>query len=218
MEGVKEKEKIDLKSPKLYINRELSWLEFNRRVLEEAQDETNPLLERLKFIAIFFTNLDEFFMIRVAGLKKMVAAGINRPSFDGLTPKEQLKKISKKTRELLRETEKTYRELVGLLKKEGIYIYSYEELPKRLKKKADKYFRECVFPVLTPLAVDLTHPFPHLPSLSFNIIVEIMGEELRFGLVPIPKVLPRFVELEEGVFLYLEDLILNHLSFSWSRR
>ncbi|MEO2082663.1 MAG: polyphosphate kinase 1, partial [Desulfurobacteriaceae bacterium] len=205
------KKRLNLSAPELYINRELSWLEFNRRVLEEAQDETNPLLERLKFIAIFFTNLDEFFMIRVAGLKKMVAAGINRPSFDGLTPKEQLKRISRKTRELLRETESTYRKLISLLMEEGIHVYSYSKLPSRLKKKADSYFKEFVFPVLTPLAVDLTHPFPHLPSLSFNIIVEMIGSELRFGLVPIPKVLPRFVELEEGKFVYLEDLIVNHL-------
>ena len=203
---------VNLKDPKLYINRELSWLEFNRRVLEEAEDETNPLLERLKFIAIFFTNLDEFFMIRVAGLKKQVAAGVNRPSFDGLTPKEQLKRISKKTRELLRTTEKDYKNLIKLLKEEGIKLYTYRELPKKLKKKADKYFKELVFPVLTPLAVDLTHPFPHLPSLSFNIIVEMLSEELRFGLVPVPKVLPRFVKLEENSYIYLEELILEHLS------
>ncbi|WP_457677647.1 polyphosphate kinase 1 [Thermovibrio sp.] len=206
MESVKE-----LSNPKLYINRELSWLEFNRRVLEEAQDETNPLLERVKFLAIFFTNLDEFFMIRVAGLKKMLSAGINTPSFDGLTPKEQLKRIGKKTRELLNETEKSYRELLKLLKEEGIHVYKYNELPKRLKKKADRYFEEFIFPVLTPLAVDLTHPFPHLPSLSFNIIVEMVEKELRFGLVPIPKVLPRFVELEENRFVYLEEIIVNHL-------
>ena len=203
---------VNLKDPKLYINRELSWLEFNRRVLEEAEDETNPLLERLKFIAIFFTNLDEFFMIRVAGLKKQIAAGVNRPSFDGLTPKEQLKRISKKTRELLRTTEKDYKNLIKLLKEEGIKLYTYRELPKKLKKKADKYFKELVFPVLTPLAVDLTHPFPHLPSLSFNIIVEMLSEELRFGLVPVPKVLPRFVKLEENSYIYLEELILEHLS------
>ena len=202
---------VNLKDPKLYINRELSWLEFNRRVLEEAEDETNPLLERLKFIAIFFTNLDEFFMIRVAGLKKQVAAGVNRPSFDGLTPKEQLKRISKKTRELLKTTERDYKNLVKLLKEEGIKLYTYRELPKKLKRKADKYFKELVFPVLTPLAVDLTHPFPHLPSLSFNIIVEMLSEELRFGLVPVPKVLPRFVKLEENTYIYLEELILEHL-------
>ncbi len=197
--------------PKLFINRELSWLEFNRRVLEESEDESNPILERLKFIAIFFTNLDEFFMIRVAGLKKQVEAGINKPSFDGLTPREQLKKISRKTRELLRQTEKDYNTLLGLLKSEGIRIYKYRELPKRLKKKADSYFEEFVFPILTPLAVDLTHPFPHLPSLSFNIIVEMLSRELRFGIIPVPKVLPRFVKLEEGSYVYLEDLIINNV-------
>ncbi len=197
--------------PKLFINRELSWLEFNRRVLEESEDESNPILERLKFIAIFFTNLDEFFMIRVAGLKKQVEAGINKPSFDGLTPREQLKKISRKTRELLRQTEKDYNTLLGLLKSEGIRIYKYRELPKRLKKKADSYFEEFVFPILTPLAVDLTHPFPHLPSLSFNIIVEMLSRELRFGIIPVPKVLPRFVKLEEESYVYLEDLIINNV-------
>jgi polyphosphate kinase len=197
--------------PKLFINRELSWLEFNRRVLEESEDESNPILERLKFIAIFFTNLDEFFMIRVAGLKKQVEAGINKPSFDGLTPREQLKKISRKTRELLRQTEKDYNTLLGLLKSEGIRIYKYRELPKRLKRKADSYFEEFVFPILTPLAVDLTHPFPHLPSLSFNIIVEMLSRELRFGIIPVPKVLPRFVKLEEGSYVYLEDLIINNV-------
>ncbi len=197
--------------PKLFINRELSWLEFNRRVLEESEDESNPLLERLKFIAIFFTNLDEFFMIRVAGLKKQVEAGINKPSFDGLTPREQLKKISRKTRELLRQTEKDYNTLLGLLKSEGIRIYKYRELPKRLKRKSDSYFEEFVFPILTPLAVDLTHPFPHLPSLSFNIIVEMLSRELRFGIIPVPKVLPRFVKLEEGSYVYLEDLIINNV-------
>ncbi len=197
--------------PKLFINRELSWLEFNRRVLEESEDELNPLLERLKFVAIFFTNLDEFFMIRVAGLKKQVEAGINRPSFDGLTPKEQLKKISRKTRELLKQAEGDYSTLVKLLKEKGIKLFKYRELPQKLKKKADRYFEEFVFPVLTPLAVDLTHPFPHLPSLSFNIIVEMLSEELRFGIIPIPKVLPRFVRLDEGVYVYLEELIVNHV-------
>ena len=215
MEPVKEKKEINLNSPELYINRELSWLEFNRRVLEEAEDLNNPLLERLKFIAIFFTNLDEFFMIRVAGLKKMVSANINRPSFDGLTPKEQLRKITQKTKQLLKEMEAQYRKLTYELKTEKIYIHKYSDLPKTLKKRADKYFEEFVYPVLTPLAVDLTHPFPHLPSLSFNIIVEIISEELKFGLIPIPKVLPRFVKLEEkdgeDHYLFLEDLIVHHI-------
>jgi polyphosphate kinase len=215
MESVKEKKEISLDNPKLYINRELSWLEFNRRVLEEAEDLNNPLLERLKFIAIFFTNLDEFFMIRVAGLKKMVSANINRPSFDGLTPKEQLRKITQKTKQLLKEMEAQYRKLTYELKTEKIYIHKYSDLPKTLKKRADKYFEEFVYPVLTPLAVDLTHPFPHLPSLSFNIIVEIISEELKFGLIPIPKVLPRFVKLKEQEreehYLYLEDLIIHHI-------
>ncbi len=215
MESVKEKREINLDNPKLYINRELSWLEFNKRVLEEAEDLNNPLLERLKFIAIFFTNLDEFFMIRVAGLKKMVSANINRPSFDGLTPKEQLRKIAQKTKQLLRETETQYRKLISELKAEKIYIHKYSDLPRTLKKRADKYFEEFVYPVLTPLAVDLTHPFPHLPSLSFNIIVEIISEELKFGLIPIPKVLPRFVKLKEKDkeehYLYLEDLIIHHI-------
>jgi polyphosphate kinase len=150
-------------------------------------------------------------MIRVAGLKKMVEAGINKPSFDGLTPLEQLRKISKKCRDLLKIAEKDYENLRQLLKKEGIELLHYSELPSLLKRKATRYFNEKVFPLLTPLAVDLTHPFPHLPTLSFNIIVEMRAQELRFGLVPIPKVLPRFVEIEEGKFVLLEELIKAHL-------
>ncbi|RMA97231.1 polyphosphate kinase 1 [Hydrogenothermus marinus] len=209
------KKDINLDNPKLYINRELSWLEFNKRVLEESEDENNPLLERLKFIAIFFTNLDEFFMIRVAGLKKLVSANVNTPSFDGLTPKEQLSKITKRTNQLLKETEKQYKHLLSKLKEEKIHIHSYKKLSKNLKNKADKYFEEFVYPILTPLAVDQTHPFPHLSSLSFNIIVEMISEEIQFGLVPIPKILPRFIRLKENGkeehYIYLEDLIINHI-------
>ncbi len=204
--------KVKLDDPKNFINRELSWLEFNRRVLEEAEDTSNPLLERLKFIAIFFNNLDEFFMIRVAGLKQQICANITKPSFDGLTPKEQFLKVSQKTRELLKLAERDYRELVRLLKKEDIHICKYSELPQRLKESADRYFYDVVFPVLTPLAVDAAHPFPHLPTLSFNIIVELYNQELKFGIIPIPKVLPRFVKIGKAEhYLLLEDLIENHL-------
>ena len=206
---------IDLSSPKLLINRELSWLEFNRKVLEESEDETNPLLERVKFLAIFFTNLDEFFMIRVAGLKQQISAGITKPSPDGLTPKEQLKKVSQKTRTLLKVASTQYKKLIKELKAESIVIHRYEKLNKTLRKLADKYFFEFVYPVLTPLAVDLTHPFPHLSNLSFNVIVEIHDEELKFGLVPVPKNLPRFIKLksEEGEqhYVLLEDLIIHHI-------
>ncbi|WP_027720014.1 MULTISPECIES: polyphosphate kinase 1 [unclassified Desulfurobacterium] len=209
------RKEIDLSSPKLLINRELSWLEFNRRVLEEAEDETNPLLERLKFLAIFFTNLDEFFMIRVAGLKQQISAGINRPSPDGLTPKEQLKKVSARTKSLLKNVEVQYRKLVRELKGNSIYFHRYGKLNKTLKKIADRYFYEFVYPVLTPLAVDITHPFPHLSNLSFNVIVEIHEEELKFGLVPVPKNLPRFIKLKEDDkeihYVLLEDLIIHHI-------
>jgi len=183
--------------------------------LEEAKDETNPLLEKVKFLAIFFTNLDEFFMIRVAGLKQQISAGIGKSSPDGLTPKEQLGKISQKTRVLLRETSVQYRKIVKELKSKSIFIHQYDKLNKTLKKLADRYFYEFVYPVLTPLAVDLTHPFPHLSNLSFNVIVEIHDEELKFGLVPVPKNLPRFIKLKssgEGLhYILLEDLIIHHI-------
>ena len=206
----------DLNNPKLYINRELSWLEFNRRVLEESEDETNPLLERMKFIAIFHSNLDEFFMIRVAGLKQRVYAKMMEPSFDGLTPLEQLEKIYEKTTELLKSVEKNYNKIVDELSKHGIHIHDFKKVDGELKHKGNKYFEEHILPVLTPLAVDAAHPYPHVVNLGFNILLKIKDDDgIKLGLVPIPKNIPRFIKIDLNDdklhYVLLEDLIIENL-------
>ena len=152
------KEKIT-PNPELFINRELSLLDFQSRVLEEAQDETNPLLERVKFLAILGSNIDEFFMVRVSGLRKQVDAGIIEVSPDGLTPREQLAAIRKRYTELDHEAHQCLRKILPKLEKVGIHILEYEKASKSQKEKADAYFNDIIYPVLTPLALDLAHPF-----------------------------------------------------------
>ncbi len=207
---------IELNNPKLYINRELSWLEFNRRVLEESEDNTNPLLERMKFLAIFNSNLDEFFMIRVAGLKQRVSANIVEPSPDGLTPQEQLIKIHEKTKTLIKNVEMQYRIILNQLKEHGIYIHDLKDVDDSLRNKANKYFKKYIMPILTPLGLDATHPFPHIVNLGFNILIKINSEDgAKLGLVPIPKNIPRFIEIhrtaDERHFVLLEDIILENI-------
>ena len=161
-----EENMVDLNDPALFINRELSLLDFQRRVLEEGLDENNPLLERVKFLAFVGNNLDEFYMVRVAGLKKQVAAGVGDSSADGMTPAEQLAAIRKITLGLMTEAQMSFQnDLVPLLDKQGIHILDYEELTQKQKETADSYFSEVVFPVLTPMAFDPGHPFPHISNL-----------------------------------------------------
>ncbi len=209
----------DLDDPKLYVNRELSWLEFNRRVLEEAQDPAVPLLERLKFLAIFSSNLDEFFMIRVAGLQQKVQAGITYGSgADHLPSREQLARISDLVHEL---TDEQYRclhqEVLPQLEKAGIRIADAKGLAKAERKHLRELFQREIFPVLTPLAIDPAHPFPHLASRSLNLAVMLRRpghEDPLFAVVQVPGVLPRFVPLpsETGhAFATLETAIRLHL-------
>src|SRR5207237_9654830 len=154
----------------LLFNRELSWLEFNRRVLEEALDEAQPLLERLKFLAIFSTNLDEFFMIRVSGLKEELEDEVIEPSPDGLTPAEQLRAISERLRPMLSAQLKCLqRDVLPALKTQGVAVSHYDELAEDERHALNLYFIEHVFPVLTPQAVDPAHPFPYVSSLSLNL-------------------------------------------------
>src|SRR6185436_9828211 len=151
----------------LLINRELSWVEFNRRVLEEALDQRHPLLERLKFLAIFSSNLYEFFMIRVSGLQEALEAGVTETSSDGMTAAEKLKEISVRLRPMLELQMKCLKSVVlPALAESGITIRSYKDLSKREKKTADEYFLDNVFPMLTPQAVDPGHPFPYVSNLS----------------------------------------------------
>ncbi len=208
-----------LDDPSLYINRELSWLEFNRRVLEEAKDPTVPLLERVKFLAIFASNLDEFFMVRVGGLQQKIRAGIHFGSgADRMPSEEQLRRISYTVRGMLDEAHTCLsKEILPALKKEKIVIRSLDELTNDEKKYLHELFRKEIFPVLTPLAIDPGHPFPHLLNKSINLAVllqrPVEGERL-FAVVQVPSVLPRFVALpaKSGhVFTALETVIRAHL-------
>ncbi|NET02708.1 MAG: polyphosphate kinase 1 [Sphaerospermopsis sp. SIO1G1] len=190
---------INLNNSKLYINRELSWLEFNNRVLHEACDERTPLLERLKFLAIFSSNLDEFFMVRVAALKQQVEAKVNLLTPDGRTPQQQLDEIRTHLSPLVaKHNEQFQKTLQPLLVSNGIYILDYIELDINQRNYVDKYFKEHIFPVLTPLAVDPSHPFPYISNLSLNLAVVVKNpetEEEFFARVKVPKVLPRFIPL-----------------------
>ncbi|MDJ0675348.1 MAG: polyphosphate kinase 1 [Calothrix sp. MO_167.B42] len=191
--------KINLKDPKYYINRELSWLEFNSRVLHEACDTRTPLLERLKFLAITSSNLDEFFMVRVAALKQQVEAKVSVITFDGRTPQQQLDEISLTLRPLVAQQHQHFEQVIQpLLAKNGIYIINYIELDQKQRTYIDKYFEEQIFPVLTPLAVDPSHPFPYISNLSLNLAVVIQNPDTKeelFARVKVPKVLPRFIPL-----------------------
>jgi polyphosphate kinase len=209
-----------LDDPSLYINRELSWLEFNRRVLEEAQDPRVPLLERVKFLAIFASNLDEFFMVRVGGLQQKVQAGITVGSgADRLPPREQLERISATVRQMVEQAYQLLQsELLPALEKEGIVLRSSRDLSEAERQYLREVFRREIFPVLTPLAIDPGHPFPHLLNKTLNLAILLhrpRQSERLFAVVQVPSVLPRFVSLpaERGyAFLPLEALIRLHLA------
>lgn len=198
---VSKEPEIDLGEPKFYVNRELSLLEFQRRVLEEAQDQNNPLLERAKFLSIVGSNLDEFFMVRVAGLKKQQDAGVLEFPPDGMTPAQQLAEIRKVSQQLMSQTQETLRyDVLPQLKTAGIYLLDYSELTAKQKEIADSYFEEVVFPVLTPLAFDPGHPFPHISNLSLNLAVVIQDEKGRefFARIKVPNTLPRLIPLKRS--------------------
>jgi polyphosphate kinase len=223
-----ESPEIDLNDPALYINRELSLLEFFFRVLEEAQDKNNPLLERVKFLSIVGSNLDEFFMVRVAGLKQQVAANIVDISPDGMTPAEQLALIRKTAQRLMNATRIcANQELLAELDVAGIHLLDYTDLEPWQKTRMQEYFDKIVFPVLTPLAVDPGRPFPHISNLSLNLAIIVRdrrGEE-RFARLKVPDTLPRLVPIKRssgGVrsdgtvpyhhyFVWLEQVIAAHL-------
>lgn len=211
-------EPISLNNPEFFFNRELSWLAFNERVLEEAIDESNPLLERLKFLAIFSTNLDEFMMIRYAGLKDQADAGIDKRTPDGMTPKEQLKAISEKLHPLVAQHRKVLgQEILPALEQHGIVLLKMDQLQEADHAVIKQFFDQELFPVLTPLAVDASHPFPRLPNLSFSLMLEVEDtsqEETKMAIVQVPSVLPRFLRLpgkESYRFVILEDIIKTKL-------
>lgn len=190
---------MNLQNPEYYINRELSWLQFNNRVLHESTDVRTPLLERLKFLAIFNSNLDEFFMVRVAALKQQVEAKVNPLTPDGRTPQQQLDDIRAWLYPQFKQQSTEFEQVLRpLLMQSGIRILNYIELNDKQKIYLDNYFEEQIFPVLTPLAVDPSHPFPYISNLSLNLAVVVKNpetEEELFARVKVPNVLPRFLPL-----------------------
>ncbi len=202
----------DFRQPTLYLNRELSWLEFNRRVLHEAVDRRTPLLERVKFLGIFASNLDEFFQVRVAGLKRQVAVGYTERTADGMTAEEQLRQIAAAVRELQRVQYETLQDdVLPALEQRGVRIaLGTQDLGREERAHLDRYFETNVFPVLTPLAVDPGHPFPYISNLSLSLAVVLRGAdgEERFARVKVPKILPRWVPLlAPNSFVPLEEVI-----------
>lgn len=193
----------DLSNPQYYFNRELSWLEFNQRVLHEALDDRTPLLERLKFMAIFSSNLDEYFMVRVAVLKQQVEAKILKYSADGLTPQEQLTQIRKRLHPIVRKQHRHFEEVLRRkLANQGIYLLDYVNLNPEQQAYLKTYFEQQVFPILTPLAIDPGHPLPYISNLSLSLAVVLkdpVTEEELYARVKVPKVLPRFLPLPEDL-------------------
>jgi len=213
----------EIAKPQYYNNRELSWLAFNERVLEEAEDVNNPLLERLKFLAIFSSNLDEFFMVRVAGLQDQVRAGFHKAeNKSGLTPKEQLAKIAERTQALVRRQTEVYRHLIyDLLPQHNVHIADIKDLNSTQKAFINEMFAETIFPVLTPVAVDAYRPFPTLLGKTLNLLVLLEQDETdlesreKVAIVQVPSVLDRYIKVPsaegESVVVLLEDVIVAHI-------
>ena len=204
------------RSPRRFLNRELSWLDFNARVLALAEDQTVPPLERAKFLAIFSQNLDEFFQVRVAGLKDQVAAGLSRLTPDGRSPAQQLLELRDRVEQLIARQEHVFLDqIVPALSSSGVIFSSWDELDDDDRKYLDGVFDERIFPVLTPLAVDPGHPFPYISDLSLNLavlVVDSVDGVRRFARVKVPLLLPRFVVLPDGErFVPLEQVIARHL-------
>lgn len=204
--------------PSHFLNRELSLLEFNQRVLEEAKNSQNPLLERIKFLSIVSSNLDEFFMVRIAGLYDLCQASVVSEDISGRLPYKTLRESLEKTRQLVKEQYETYDLLMESLKDKGIYLVTYEQLDEKTKKEMDDYYRHEIYPVLTPMVIDQARPFPLISDKTLNIgllLKEKLDGDLVFATIQVPSVLPRLVRVpsEEGIYhLLLEDLIKAKLS------
>ena len=208
---------IDPESPFRFVNRELSWLAFNRRVLEEAQNPRHPVLERLRFLSICASNLDEFYMVRVAGLKGMVTAGVSTPSDDGLTPAQQILRVDETASALIADQQAMWPVLCAEMRANGIAVVQPEELTDADREWLDKEYREQIFPVLTPLALDPAHPFPFIPNLGFTLALQLTrkkdGKSVN-ALLPVPAQLQRFLRLPGGSvrFFALEDVFILYLN------
>jgi len=197
----------------VFINRELSWLRFNSRVLAQCEKALPPL-EKLKFIAIYITNLDEFYMIRIAGLKQLFAAGVAASGSDGMSPLEQLREIRKYIKDELALVEKHYKDALKELAQSGLFMKNYDEISPELRAKCDEYFFSNILPVIVPIAVDATHPYPHLNNLSFSLAVKLADadspEIIKFGMIRISRVLPRFYQAADNVYVPIETIVHRH--------
>jgi len=203
-----------------FLDRELSWLAFNKRVLELAEDPDVPLLERVNFLAIFASNLDEFFMVRVAGLKRRIVTGIAVPTNTGRSPQQVLDDISAMAHELQERHARAFHDLIKpALDAENIHIESWSDLGENDREPLDDFFSEQIFPVLMPLAVDPAHPFPYISGLSLNLSVRIRNPKTQaaeFARLKVPSILSRFIQLpDDGSgrlrYIAIEDLISNHV-------
>nr|VFK32036.1 MAG: polyphosphate kinase [Candidatus Kentron sp. MB]VFK35116.1 MAG: polyphosphate kinase [Candidatus Kentron sp. MB]VFK76982.1 MAG: polyphosphate kinase [Candidatus Kentron sp. MB] len=209
---------FDLDAPELYLNRELTWLDFNRRVLHEAEDERTPLLERVKFLAIVSSNLDEFFMKRIGGLKQQLAAGMQKPTVDGRTPAQQIAECHLQTRDIRLKRERIYNILVKRLPNHGIHLVRYQSLEENQQNELREYFLRSIFPLVTPLAMDPGHPFPFISNLAINLLVTLRypgGTGIYMARVKVPLikgVAPRFLRVgSENTFVTLDDVMINSL-------
>ena len=201
-----------LKSPDRFINREISWLAFNTRVMEEAHNINHPLLERLRFLSISATNLDEFYMVRVAGLRGQIRAGVETPSQDGLAPSQQLQKVNEAAQELMSAQNRCWLELRSLMKDAGIWVMDVEDIGPEDRDWLENYFLQYIFPVLTPLAVDPAHPFPFVPNMGFVLVLQLHRPHDNAdmnALLPLPRQVGRFIRLpgDEIRFVPLETLV-----------
>jgi polyphosphate kinase len=208
----------DLNDPSLYLNRELTWLAFNSRVLNEAADERNPLLERLKFLAIVSSNLDEFFMKRIGGLKQQLGAGVTTLTVDGRTPREQITQCYEVVRDQEARQRDILHELLKELREHGIAILSYEELTEAQSNYLRSYFHDNIFPLVTPQSIDSAHPFPFISNLSLNLLVQVKfpGDDGKTSLtrikLPIGDDVPRFIRLPDSMhFIAIEDVLQHNL-------
>ncbi|HIQ26903.1 MAG TPA: RNA degradosome polyphosphate kinase [Sulfurovum sp.] len=204
---------LDLNSSQLYFNRELSWLQFNSRVLAQALDEKLPSLERLKFLAIYGTNLDEFYMIRVAGLKALFKARVQETGADKLTPNEQLDQIHTYLHKEHKVLESCYTSIIAELHSHGVNIKNFDALSEKEKAIVKEMFFNEIYPVIIPIAVDATHPFPHLNNLSFGLAITLKDDlkNIKHGLIRIPRILPRFLQIEQ-TFIPIESVVEHFAS------
>ena len=204
-------------SPRRFFNRELSWLFFNSRVLEEAQNEAIPLLERVRFLSISASNLDEFYMVRVAGLRTQVLAGMNEPSFDGYTPQRQIEKIAKRVRKITKAQDLCWRALRKALSKENLRVKNIAQLSEDKLDALKQVYESRVLPLLSPLTIDPVHPFPFIPNFGFGMVLELRRQDRKeplYALIPVPIHVPRFLPLghKDRDFVMAEDVIEHFVS------